>query len=331
MLHQGELADAVERENQLVALQDQIARLQIALDHMTQGLCFFDPQKRLLLSNRRYAEMYNLSQSQLRPGTSLLEILEFRAALGNDPKMSYEEYISWVPPSPSDGTNDWVVELKNGRKIAIRNQPLPDGGYVATHEDITERRAIEEKIAFMAHHDALTGLPNRALFQARLEQAIASSIPEQALAVLYLDLDQFKTINDSLGHPFGDALLAAVARRLRDTVRHTDTVARLGGDEFAIVHCGLPSDGSATDFAGRLVRDLGAPYTIDSCEILIGVSIGVSHAPLDGTDPDQLMKYADLALRNAKQEGRGRFRFFRPEMVVSLERRRLVELELPIN
>jgi len=318
-----------EQEQLVAALEGQTLRFQLALDNMSQGLCFFDAERRLLVSNRRYAEIYGLSAEQIRPGMTLPEIIALRAGTGNDPVMSYEDYTTWVPSRDSfNAPIGMVVELRNGRSVAVRHQPLAGGGYVATHEDITERRAAEAQIAHMAHHDALTGLPNRVLFKERLQQALASVGRGQNCAVLYLDLDHFKTINDTLGHSVGDALLGAVTERLRRSVRQTDTVARLGGDEFAILQSDLKDPVSMTILAERIVSDIGAPYSIDGHQVVIATSIGIARTPTDGTDPDQLMKNADLALYSAKLEGRGRWCFFKPAMAALMERRRALEIEL---
>jgi diguanylate cyclase (GGDEF)-like protein len=324
-----QLEQARREQQHADALEDEVLRCKIALDNMSQGVCLFDANRRLVLSNRRYAEIYGLSPDQIRPGMTLREIVEIRADAGSDPKLSYEEYIAWVPSRESVyAPTGVVVELKNGRTVAIRHQPMPGGDYVATHEDITERRAAEAKIAHMAHHDALTTLPNRVLFKDRLQQALENVGQGQTCSVLYLDLDHFKTINDTLGHPLGDALLSAVAIRLRRSVRQTDTVARLGGDEFAIVQNDVRDPGNTKTLAERVVAEISAPYDLDGHQVVISTSIGIANAPDDGADPDQLMKHADLALYSAKLEGRGRYSFFKPEMAEVMEGRRTLEVEL---
>ncbi len=318
-----------ERERAAAEVAEQTLRFRIALDYMSQGLCFFDAGQRLLLSNRRYAEVYGLLPEQIRPGMTLREIVALRATAGSDPAIPFEEYVSQVPSIDSiNSPTGKVVQLRNGRSIAIRHQPMQDGSYVATHEDVTERCAAEARIVHMAHHDALTGLPNRVLFRDRLQQALAGVERGQNCAVLCVDLDYFKTVNDTLGHPLGDALLSAVTERLRRSVRKSDTVARVGGDEFAIVQFGVHDASNASNLAERLVCDLAVPFDIGGHQVVIGSSIGIALAPIDGTDPDQLMKSADLALYSAKVQGRGRFSFFKPEMASLMEQRRMLELEL---
>ncbi len=196
----------------------------------------FDSQQRVIICNERYGQMYGLSADQVKPGTHLGEIIEHRIARGifafNDPAQYRRERLA-----PVTTAADKVLELSDGRTIAVSQRPMSTGGWVTTHEDITERRRIEARIAHLAHYDALTDLPNRALLRERLEQALAGDRREDhSLSVMMLDLDRFKEVNDTLGHGAGDTLLKAVAERLLSCVRETDTVARLGGDEFAIVH-----------------------------------------------------------------------------------------------
>ena len=202
------------------------------------------------------------------------------------------------------------------------------GGWLVTFEDISERRQAEARINHMAHHDALTGLPNRVLFHEKLAEAVARSRRGEPGAVLYLDLDHFKAVNDTLGHPAGDALLREVTRRLNEQVREIDTVARLGGDEFAIVLSSADQPTDATALAVRLIDGLSAPYDLDGQQVIIGTSIGIAVIPGDGEDPDELLKNADLALYRAKADGRGRYRFFAPEMDARMQLRRTLELDL---
>jgi diguanylate cyclase (GGDEF)-like protein len=221
-----------------------------------------------------------------------------------------------------------MQELNDGRVVAISHEPMEDGGWVATYEDVTERRRAEARISFMARHDALTNLPNRVLFRECLDQALSRFGRGNGFALLIIDLDHFKNVNDTLGHPIGDRLLLAVAERLQACVRETDTVARVGGDEFAVVQTGVARPDDAAELAGRIVRVLGEPFELDEHQLLIGASLGIAVAGTDGTSADTLMKNADLALYRAKLDGRGAFRCFEPEMDARLRERRALELDL---
>ncbi|ONG59108.1 hypothetical protein BKE38_00055 [Pseudoroseomonas deserti] len=194
--------------------------------------------------------------------------------------------------------------------------------------DVTARHEAEARIAHIARHDPLTGLPNRLLFRDRLEQALAHARRGQGFAVLCLDLDRFKEVNDTLGHPIGDALLCAVAGRLRDELRDTDTLARLGGDEFAVIQSSIEQPQDAITLAGRLVETICRPFELNGHQVVVGTSIGVAMAPQDGLEADMLLKGADMALYRAKSEGRGRWRFFEPAMDAAMQLRRALEIEL---
>jgi diguanylate cyclase (GGDEF)-like protein len=206
---------------------------------------------------------------------------------------------------------------------------MPDGGWVATHEDITEQRRSEVKIEYMAHHDALTDLANRVLLNERLEQALGRRIHrEEFVAVHHLDLDQFKAVNDTFGHPAGDKLLKIVADRLRGLVRETDTIARMGGDEFVIVQAPISDPADATSLAQRVIEVIGEPFDLDGHQAAIGASVGIAVGPNDGLRPDRLLRNADLALYRAKGDGRGTFRFFEAAMDLQMQNRRVMEQDL---
>ncbi len=217
-----------------------------------------------------------------------------------------------------------LYELSNDRVVSCIYSPTSDGRWVATYEDVTERLQAEAKIIHMARHDALTNLPNRVLFQDKMEQALGRG---DELAVMFLDLDRFKSVNDSLGHSVGDALLCAVTERLQRTVSGADTVARLGGDEFAIVQSNA-SPSAASELAGHIIDALVKPFDVHGHQVIIGTSIGIAMAPGDGNEPDQLLRNADMALYRAKAAGRGRYHFFQPEMDAQMQERRKLELDL---
>ena len=301
-----------------------------AINNMSHGLCFFDPAHRLIVCNDRYVEMYDLPRERIGPGISLAEIVDMRFEAGSFPAMSKEEYLHWrAKVAVSAEPTDSVIELRNGRTFKIRHRPMPDGGWVATHEDITEQRQSEVKIEYMAHHDSLTDLANRVLLNQRLEQALGHRIHrEEIVAVHHLDLDQFKAVNDTFGHLAGDKLLKIVAGRLRGLVRDTDTVARMGGDEFVIVQGPIRDPAEATSLAQRIIALISEPYDLDGHQAVIGASIGIAVGPGDGLRPDKLLRNADLALYRAKGDGRGTFRFFEPAMDQQMQARRIMEQDL---
>ena len=300
-----------------------------AINNMSQGLCFFDSDHRLIVCNDRFVEMYDIAPERVSPGMSLIEIVDLRFEAGSFPAMTRDEYLHWrTNVAVSNEAKDSIVELMNGRTFKIRHRPMPGGGWVATHEDITEQRQSEVKIEYMAHHDALTDLANRVLLNDRLEHALGRVQHGEMVAVHHLDLDQFKAVNDTFGHPCGDKLLRIVAERLRGLVGEADTIARMGGDEFVIVQATIADPADATSLAQGVIDALSEPYDIDGQQAVIGVSIGISVGPGDGSSPDKLLRNADLALYRAKSDGRGTFRFFEPVMDLQMQTRRIMEQDL---
>jgi diguanylate cyclase (GGDEF)-like protein/PAS domain S-box-containing protein len=275
-------------------------RLDTALNNMSQSLCMYDREKRLVLCNAQYASMYGLSLDKMKEGTPLRTILEYRVASGNSPQET-EQYIEERLAEVSRSLAFRAVnKLRDGRYIAVTHQPMPHGGWVSLHQDITEQKRAEERIAHLAHHDGLTDLPNRGMLRERLNAALSRLRNGDCLAVHYLDLDLFKHVNDTLGHAIGDELLKAVAQRLQTFVREADIIARLGGDEFAIVQSGLRRGGDASMLAQRLRGAFQTPYELNEHQIVIDVSIGIAVAPSDGEDADKLLRRADLALYAAR-------------------------------
>jgi diguanylate cyclase (GGDEF)-like protein/PAS domain S-box-containing protein len=300
--------------------------LDTALENMSQGLCMFDADGKIILFNERYAAMLGRTDILLT-GRLLVDVLREEQAKGQWQGDAGEFFARLVADARESRTTTDIV-TRFGRSIRVVNQPMQGGGWVATFEDITEWLEAQAKISHMARHDALTSLPNRVLFHEQLVQGLRRTGSGDQLAVLCLDLDHFKDINDSLGHPIGDALLKEVGRRLKVTVGESDTVARLGGDEFAVVQIGRSEEAAARSLAGRLVEVISAPYEIDDHQIIIGVSIGISLSPQDGDNPDELLKNADLALYRAKADGRGTYRFFETGMDARAQARRLLEMDM---
>ena len=312
------------------ALRIRNLQFDTAINNMSQGLCFFDANHQLIVCNDRYVDMYDLPRDDVAPGIPLDDIVDMRLEAGSFPAMSMAEYLEWrtrvtIAAEPSDS----VLELRNGRTIKIRHRPMPDQGWVATHEDITEQRRSEVKIEYMAHHDGLTGLANRTLLNERLEQALSRGTNcKDMVAVHHLDLDQFKAVNDTFGHPAGDKLLRIVADQLRGLVRASDTIARMGGDEFVIVQAPIADPAQATSLAEAIVELMNAPFDIDGHQAVVGASVGIAIGPGDGSTPEALLRNADLALYRAKGDGRGTFRFFESAMDLQMQTRRIMEQEM---
>jgi diguanylate cyclase (GGDEF)-like protein len=313
------------------ALQKQDLRFAAAVNNMPQGLCMFDGNERLVVCNRPYAELYRLPQALMQPGTSLDKIIEYRFSHGMVPKKGREAYLGAGRALISNGAiAREEVALEDGRIIEIHHHPMPDGGWVATHEDVTAQRENEARVRHLARHDALTDLPNRVYFRDEMERLEARIRRDECVGVLCLDLDHFKAVNDTLGHAVGDQVLQTVARRLRDAARETDLVARLGGDEFAFLIHPLEDPRGAAVVAERVVKSIAEPIHVDGHQVMIGTSIGIAMAPTDGADAETLLKNADMALYRAKGEGRGNYHFFEKGMDEKLQHRRLLEQGLKV-
>jgi diguanylate cyclase (GGDEF)-like protein len=298
-------------------------QLDAAINNMPLGLSMFDAQERLLVCNRRYMDMYELPSELARPGTARCALWDHRERRGA------RHY-----PMDGDGTHGWgdgdamTIEFGSERIIAVSRQPLKGGGWLALHEDVTQRRRQEREISHLARHDVLTNLANRALFREQLQAALLRLRQGQGFAVFCLDLDRFKAVNDTLGHPVGDILLKVVSERLLSCVRQGDLVARLGGDEFAIIQANVRDPESSEVLAARIVETIAKHYQINGHTIDISTSIGITMAPRDGSDADQLLKNADLALYRTKADGRNGFSFFKPEMDAHVQVRRQLENDL---
>ena len=320
-------AAAEERERGERLLREHYARFGTALDNMTQGLCLFDATDRLVVLNARFAALYGVPPALRRPGTpseALLDHIRPRVNGHCAPRSIAQRRDAAARCLPDEETR----ELADGRVIAVIHAPVPGGGWMCTHEDVTERREAEATIVHMAHHDALTELPNRVLLRDRVERLIGAGGRRRDGALLLLDLDGFKQVNDVHGHLFGDALLRLVARRLRDHVEPGDLLARLGGDEFAIVRDGHGQPGDASALAERIVAALCQPFRIEGVEVTIGTSIGLALAEGVDQTSELLLRHADIALYRAKAAGRGMACLYEARMDVEIRGRQTLEADL---
>ena len=316
-LREAQELEAVERQ-----------RLDIALNNMAQGVILYDASERVVICNPQFTEMLGMSPQVVRPGATFREVMAHRAEKSSE-KIDFEKYRTAFLRKIADGaTASLVLSMPDGRYIQLMALGIESGGWVTTSEDVTERKRFDKKIAHMAHFDALTDLPNRLLFREQLDRGLRSLPPEGQLAVLYIDIDEFKRINDSLGHSVGDELLKAVADRLSSCVSANDVVARLGGDEFAIIQNRADASTDTVDLITRIYQTIREPYEVSGHLLTTDASIGVALAPEDGTDLDQLLKNADLAMYEAKSDGRRTYRFFEPGMGARVDALRTLELDL---
>jgi diguanylate cyclase (GGDEF)-like protein/PAS domain S-box-containing protein len=310
------------------AVEERTRELSAVIDNMPQGLCMFDAQQKLVVSNERYAEIYGLDPEQVTPGTPLRTLFHQRNAIGKT-VITDQDYLAEMLAAES-ASQPWhrVNELADGRSIAISYKPMSNGGSVASHEDITDRRSAEARIEYMAHHDVLTQLPNRVRFREDVDRALSRVGRGDSVAIFCLDIDHFKAVNDTLGHPIGDALLQVASERIKATVRPADSIARLGGDEFAILQVPINQPTDCIALASRLIAAIAEPYELDGHQVVVGVSVGIAIAPGDGNSFDSLLKNADMALYRAKADGRGVYRFFERGMDERMQARRALELDL---
>jgi len=300
-----------------------------ALNNMPHGLCMFAADGHLAVMNHRFGEMMNLSDDLVHRGVCAADIVSACVSAGSISAASGRMILSEIENSQANDIVTTDPDVARGRSLSWTFQPMAGGGAVVLLEDVTERRNAEARITHLARYDELTALPNRLNFRDEIERLLA--VPHDALqlsALLFVDLDQFKQVNDTLGHPCGDRLLCAVADRLREMLRPEDFVARFGGDEFVVFQQNIKSNEDAAGLARRIVDHLSERYKIDNHLVEIGASVGIAMTSAAGISADTLLKNADMALYRAKADGRGTFCFFREEMAQTVEARRILELDL---
>jgi len=299
-----------------------------ALNNMPHGLCMFRANGRLAVMNHRFSEMMELSDDLVRLGTTADEVVQACVVSGAISAASGKVILAEIQNSEARDIVTTDPDMLRGRSLSWTFQPMADGGAVVLLEDVTERRNAEARISHLARYDELTELPNRVNFRDEIERLL--KMPQDAghfSALLFIDLDQFKQVNDTLGHPCGDQLLCAVADRLRAMLRPQDFVARFGGDEFVVFQQNINANEEAAILARRIVDHLSERYKIDNHLVEIGASVGIALTS-PNVSADTLLKNADMALYRAKADGRGTFCFFHQEMAQIVESRRILELDL---
>ncbi len=302
----GSIASIVEHQRERIRL------LEAVVDNFPGGISLFDEDLNMVLCNMRQRQMLEYPEELMANGyPSLEELFRFNARRGEYGPGDVEAIVARkMQLARKREPHVFERTRPNGAILEVRGMPIAGGGFVTIYLDVTEQRLAQATIAHMAHHDALTKLPNRMLFRDRLEQAVALAGRGAVMALHYLDVDGFKPVNDRLGHKAGDELLVAISERLLGTVRKHDTVARLGGDEFAIVQTGIREAKDAVSLASRVMKSIAAPFGIAGGTVSVGVSIGIAVAPSDGLDPDDLLRKADAAMYASKGSGRSRISFF---------------------
>ena len=314
-------------------------QLQLTLENMRQGIMLVTKDLQVPVINSRCGELLNLPRDFIEHPPRFDQLAEFQSRHGNFPgaPASPEQTAAEPAPAPATPGQFTICErtMPDGTVIEVRNGQLSDGGFVQTFTDITKRREAEARVERLASEDPLTGLPNRRVFRATLDQMSERATlagddggQRNEFAVLFLDLDRFKVINDTLGHRVGDLLLQEAAKRLKGVLRAGDILARLGGDEFAVVVTSVESRQTLEIIATRLTEAIGQPYEIDGHRIRSSVSIGIAVGPADGASADDLLVAADLALYAVKGARRGSFRFYQRSMNEEINNRRQIELDL---
>jgi diguanylate cyclase (GGDEF)-like protein len=319
------LLDAVVSSRDMSLLA---SRFDTAINNMPHGLCMFDSKRRVVVSNGKLKQQLGLAPALELKGMYVREVVEaiIKASLLSE--TGAQSMIDHLDARLASGDDSaFALELMNGRTLEFTVQPMENGGMVVLIEDITERKIAEAKINHLARFDALTGLPNRTVLRDRMERALNEWRADNMCAIHFIDLDQFKQVNDTLGHTRGDMLLEAVAERLKNAIRDADVISRFGGDEFVILQAPIKSLEQGEALASRVLNALAGTYDLDGNKVVVTASIGIALAK-SRIDPEQLLRNADIALYKAKADGRGTFRWFEAKMEASAQARRALELDL---
>ncbi len=319
------LLDAVVTTHDMSLLA---TRFDTALNNMPHGLCMFDTNRRVVVANQKLKLQLGLPPDFELKGSRGRELVDAIVNAGllskSNAQNLTERLTARLLGSDEAGL---AVDLTNGRTLEFALQPMENGGMVVLVEDVTERKIAEAKINHLARFDALTGLPNRNVLRDRMEQALAEWRPDNMCAIHFIDLDQFKQVNDTLGHTRGDMLLQAVAHRLREHVSDADVISRFGGDEFVIFQAPVKSPDESEALATRVLNAIGGSYDLDGHKVVVTASIGIALAK-NPIDPDQFLRNADIALYQAKADGRGTWRWFEAKMEANAQARRALEFDL---
>lgn len=302
-------AEKPDPTRELERLRERVAMLEQVIDNFPGGIMLYNARLELVLCNAQQKKLLEYPDELFAEGPPTLETLyAYNARRGEYGPGDIQEHVTKRLLLAGEGKPHVFERTRpNGVVLEVRGTPLAGGGFVTSYFDVTEQRKTQELIAHMAHHDLLTNLPNRGLMRDRLEQATARVKRGDRIAVLFVDLDRFKPVNDNHGHAIGDMLLKEVAERLRTATRQTDTVARVGGDEFIVILNGVHEFETVEYVARRILDSISAPYAFEGKQIEINASIGIALSPEDGVDPDYLLSRADLAMYAAKKERPGRY------------------------
>ena len=293
-------------------LRERVRMLEAVIENFPGGISLYDAEGKMILCNAQQRALLDYPDELFAHGMPTLETLfRFNAERGEYGPGPVEEHVARRLSRLRERAPHHYERVRpNGTVLEIRGMPISGGGFLTTYLDVTQQRRTQQLVAHMAHHDPLTDLPNRILLSDRLQTAIAYAKRGGMMAVHFLDIDNFKPVNDNMGHKAGDELLISIADRLRGSIRENDTVARLGGDEFAIVQTGIRSESDAAVLARRIIARIATPFAIMDRQVNVSVSIGIACAPGHGTTTDELLAKADAALYRSKAEGRCRFNFF---------------------